>query len=73
MIPINSMEEKIKDILRAGHFSKGFAPASSECPKDEELAEYISGEIAPDKKEKIAAHISRCQRCLDIVATSLRH
>jgi len=72
MIPENSMEEKIKDILKAGHYSEGFAPASGECPKDEELADYISGEIAPDRKEKIATHISRCQRCLDIAAVSLR-
>jgi len=72
MIPENSMEEKIKDILKAGHYSEGFAPASGECPKDEELADYISGEIAPDRKEKIATHISRCQRCLDIAATSLK-
>jgi len=72
MIPENNMEEKIKDILRAGHYSEGYAPASGECPKDEELADYISGEIAPDKKEKIATHISRCQRCLDIAAVSLR-
>lgn len=72
MIPENSMEEKIKNILKKGHFSEGFAPASGDCPKDEELADYISGEIAPDKKEKVATHISRCQRCLDIAATSLR-
>ena len=72
MMPENSMEKKIKDILKAGHYSEGFAPASGECPKDEELADYVSGEIAPDRKEKIATHISRCQRCLDLAATSLK-
>ena len=72
IMPEKSMEEKIKDILRVGQFSKGFAPTSRECPKNEDLADYISGAAGQHKKEKIATHISHCRRCLDIAATSLK-
>jgi hypothetical protein len=72
MMPEKISEKNIKDIFKSHHFAKGLAPACADCPADEDLAEYISGEISSDKREQISAHMGLCQRCLDIVATSLK-
>jgi hypothetical protein len=72
MMPDKSSEKNIKDILKDRHFAKVLAPFCADCPTDEDLACYISDEISPDKREQISAHMGHCQRCLDIVATSLK-
>lgn len=72
MMPEKISEKNIKDVFKDCHFAKGLAPACADCPTDRDLAEYISGEISPDKREQISAHMGLCQRCLDIVATSLK-
>jgi hypothetical protein len=72
MMPEKISEKNIKDIFKSRNFAKGLSPACADCPTDEDLAGYISGEIFSDKREQISAHIGLCQRCLDIVATSLK-
>jgi hypothetical protein len=72
MMPEKISEKNIKDIFKDRHFAKGLSPACADCPTDEDLAGYISGEISSDKRERISAHMGLCQRCLDIVATSLK-
>jgi hypothetical protein len=72
MMPEKISEKNIKDIFKSHHFAKGLSPACADCPADEALAGYISGVISSDKREQISAHMGLCQRCLDIVATSLK-
>jgi hypothetical protein len=72
MMPEKISEKSIKDIFKSRHLVKGLSPACADCPADEDLAGYISGEISSDKREQISAHMGLCQRCLDIVATSLK-
>jgi hypothetical protein len=72
MMPENSMDEKIRGIFKSEDILTGRGYPLSACPEDEEIADYISGKIAPDKKERLLMHIIKCQRCLDIGAISLK-
>jgi hypothetical protein len=72
MMPEKISEKNIKDIFKNRHFAKGISPACADCPADRDLAEYISGEISSNKRDQISAHMGLCQRCLDIVAISLK-
>lgn len=44
-------------------YQAGMRPGSDDCPRDEELAALVVGEIDPEERAQLAEHIVACRKC----------
>ena len=64
---MQNLEGIIKKSLRQSAYS---LKRQKDCPSEVDLARYLDGTLASDRRQTLEKHLSDCSLCLDILVTS---